>query len=91
MNRKQRTLAMELVQVALDAVDPFAAVCGALRLDASGQQLDIGGVVSVDLAAVDRVVVVGGGKAVLYTSDLTAYSNMYVVEVGEFEELPDLS
>jgi hypothetical protein len=32
----------------------------------------------------------GGGKAVLYTSDLTAYSNMYLVEVGEFEELPDL-
>ena len=30
------------------------------------------------------------GKAVLYTSDLTAYSNMYLVEVGEFEELPDL-
>ena len=32
----------------------------------------------------------GGGKAVLYTSDLTAYSNMYLVEVGEFEELPEL-
>jgi len=31
------------------------------------------------------------GKAVLYTSDLTAYSNMYLVEVGEFDELPDLS
>ena len=30
------------------------------------------------------------GKAVLYTSDLTSYSNMYLVEVGEFEELPDL-
>jgi oligogalacturonide lyase len=30
------------------------------------------------------------GKAVLYTSDLTAYSNMYLVEVGEFDELPDL-
>ena len=28
--------------------------------------------------------------AVLYTSDLTAYSNMYLVEVGEFDELPDL-
>jgi len=27
---------------------------------------------------------------VLYTSDLTAYSNMYLVEVGEFDELPDL-
>jgi hypothetical protein len=30
------------------------------------------------------------GKAVLYTSDLTAYSNMYLVEVGEFDELPEL-
>jgi len=30
------------------------------------------------------------GKAVLYTSDLTAYSNTYLVEVGEFDELPDL-
>jgi len=30
------------------------------------------------------------GKAVLYTSDLTLYSNMYLVEVGDFDELPDL-
>jgi hypothetical protein len=30
------------------------------------------------------------GKAVLYTSDLTGYSNRYLVEVGEFDELPDL-
>ena len=30
------------------------------------------------------------GKAVLYTSDLTGYSNMYLVEVGEFDQLPDL-
>jgi hypothetical protein len=30
------------------------------------------------------------GKAVLYTSDLTAYSNLYLVEIGEFDELPDL-
>jgi oligogalacturonide lyase len=30
------------------------------------------------------------GKAVLYSSDLTAYSNMYLVEVGDFEELPEL-
>ena len=29
-------------------------------------------------------------KPMLYTSDLTAYSNMYLVEVGEFDELPDL-
>ena len=31
------------------------------------------------------------GKAVLYTSDLTGYANMYLVEVGDFEELPDLT
>ena len=31
------------------------------------------------------------GKAVLYTSDLTGYANMYLVEVGEFDELPDLT
>ena len=30
------------------------------------------------------------GKYVLYTSDLTAYSNMYLVEVGDFDDLPDL-
>ena len=30
------------------------------------------------------------GKSVLYTSDLTGYSNMYLVEVGEFDDLPDL-
>ena len=32
----------------------------------------------------------GGGKAVLYTSDLTAYSDMYLVEVGDFDDFPDL-
>jgi oligogalacturonide lyase len=30
------------------------------------------------------------GKSILYTSDLTAYSNMYLVEIGDFDELPDL-
>mgnify|MGYP000329027108 CR=1 FL=1 len=30
------------------------------------------------------------GKAVFCTSDLTAYSNLYLVEIGEFDELPDL-
>jgi Tol biopolymer transport system component len=30
------------------------------------------------------------GKAVLYTSDLTTHSNMYLVEVGKVDELPDL-
>ena len=28
--------------------------------------------------------------AVLYTSDLMAYSNMYLVEIGNFDTLPDL-
>ncbi len=31
------------------------------------------------------------GKYVLYSSDLTAYSNMYMVEVGDFEDLPLLT
>lgn len=30
------------------------------------------------------------GRAVLYTSDLTAYSNLYWVEIGDFDELPDV-
>ena len=30
------------------------------------------------------------GKYILYTSDLTSYSNMYLVEVGDFYDLPDL-
>jgi oligogalacturonide lyase len=30
------------------------------------------------------------GKAVLYSSDLTAYSNMYLVEIGDFETLPEI-
>ena len=31
------------------------------------------------------------GKYVLYSSDLTDYSNMYLVEVGDFEDLPELT
>lgn len=31
------------------------------------------------------------GKSVLYTSDLTSYSNMYLVDVGDFDELPEMS
>jgi oligogalacturonide lyase len=31
------------------------------------------------------------GKAVLYSSDLTSYSNMYLVEIGDFDALPDLT
>jgi oligogalacturonide lyase len=30
------------------------------------------------------------GGAVLYTSDLTRYSNVYLVEVGDFDDLPEL-
>ena len=31
------------------------------------------------------------GKYVLYSTDLTSYANMYLVEVGEFDTLPDLT
>ncbi|MEO8394693.1 MAG: oligogalacturonate lyase family protein [Chloroflexota bacterium] len=31
------------------------------------------------------------GKYVLYSSDLTDYANMYLVEVGDFENLPELT
>ena len=27
----------------------------------------------------------------LYASDLTSYSNMYLVEIGDFDSLPDLA
>ncbi|MCU0521800.1 MAG: oligogalacturonate lyase family protein [Anaerolineae bacterium] len=30
------------------------------------------------------------GKSVLYSSDLTSYSNMYMVRVGEFDDLPEV-
>jgi oligogalacturonide lyase len=30
------------------------------------------------------------GKSILYSSDLTAYSNMYMVEVGDFDSLPEM-
>ena len=30
-------------------------------------------------------------KYILYSSDLTNYSNMYLVEIGDFDELPELS
>jgi len=30
------------------------------------------------------------GKSVLYSSDLTSYSNMYLVEIGDFDTLPEL-
>ncbi len=31
------------------------------------------------------------GRAILYTSDLTAYANLYLVEVGDFAALPPLT
>lgn len=31
------------------------------------------------------------GRSVLYTSDLTGYSNIYLVEIGDFDSLPDLT
>lgn len=31
------------------------------------------------------------GKYVLYSSDLTEYANMYLVEVGDFDDLPELT
>ncbi len=31
------------------------------------------------------------GKYVLYSSDLTSYANMYLVEVGDFDDLPELT
>ena len=31
------------------------------------------------------------GKYVMYSSDLTDYSNMYLVEVGDFDDLPELT
>jgi len=31
------------------------------------------------------------GKYILYSSDLTDYANMYLVEVGNFDELPELT
>jgi len=31
------------------------------------------------------------GKAILYSSDLTSYANMYLVEIGDFDTLPDLT
>jgi glycerate 2-kinase len=64
---KTRELAMRLVQAALEAVDPAAAVHEAVRLE--GDRLTIretgpeAGEVSYDLSRVDRILVIGGGKA----------------------------
>ena len=62
--REQRQIAMELVRAALAAVDPDAAVKRALTLE--GHTLRVaGGEEGLDLDAIDRVVVVGAGKASL--------------------------
>jgi hydroxypyruvate reductase len=58
-----RIIAMDLVQAALTAVDPLAAVCRFLRLDRDGGELRVGDCPPIDLRRVDRVVVVGAGKA----------------------------
>lgn len=63
MNDDHRRVAMDLVGAALSAVDPEAAVEHHLGLD--GARLRIGEHCSVDLEQVDRVLVVGGGKAVV--------------------------
>jgi len=60
-----RAVAHDLVQAALAAVDPFAAVCRHLRLDADGRYLRAGEGPAVDLQQVERIVVVGAGKAAL--------------------------
>ena len=31
------------------------------------------------------------GKHILYSTDLTNYANMYLVEIGDFDDLPDLT
>ena len=59
----RRVIAMDLVQAALAAADPFVAVCRHLRLDADGRRLRVGAAEPIDLDGVDRVVVVGAGKA----------------------------
>jgi glycerate 2-kinase len=64
-DERQRAIAMDLVQGALAAVDPYAAVCRALRLDPAERRLRVGDDLTVDLAQVERIVVVGGGKAAL--------------------------
>src|SRR5690242_11895547 len=52
----------ELVRAALAAVDPAAAVRRVLARDPDGQGLHLGER-RIDLAAVERIVVVGAGKA----------------------------
>jgi len=59
-SEEQRRTAVEVMQAALEAVDPYQAVRRHLRLD--GEQL-VTDVASYDLDAIERVWVVGGGKA----------------------------
>lgn len=56
----RKAVVMELLQAALQAVDPYSAVRRALRVE--GDRLEVGGR-SYDLSRYRRVIVVGGGKA----------------------------
>ena len=55
--------ALRIVHAAISAADPRAAVRRALRVD--GGRLTIGGERAIDLASVDRILVLGAGKAVV--------------------------
>jgi hydroxypyruvate reductase len=61
MTEEQREQALELVRAALLAVDPAAAVRRQLGL--RGERLLVGGRQVADLSRVERVLVLGGGKA----------------------------
>ena len=61
-NRKVRSLALDIVEHSLAAVDPYHAVCQLMHLD--GHTLTIGDSV-VDLSQRNRVYVLGAGKASL--------------------------
>jgi hydroxypyruvate reductase len=57
---ERRRVIVDLLDVALDAVDPYAVTSSALHLD--DDVLVVGGD-SIDLADIDRVIVLGMGKA----------------------------
>lgn len=59
-DRHQRLEALAILAAALEAVDPYQAVLR--HLQRAGDRLTIGSE-SIDLGDVDRVIVVGGGKA----------------------------
>ena len=59
-SERQRRIAVEVMQAALQAVDPYQAVRNHLRLD--GERL-LAGEQTYDLSRIDKVWIVGGGKA----------------------------